>query len=104
VFFPALRTGDRRIAIRIAPFAYPGAPAQTLALALNGRRLDPVFTLGEGWQIVTTTLPASDLRGGLNMLALQFDHTAVPSAVLPGVADTRRLSAAVDWFEVGAAQ
>jgi hypothetical protein len=101
LFFPVRGSGDRRLALRITPFAYPGAPSQTLALTLNDKPLGEALSLGEGWQVIETTLPESALRQGLNTLGLRFDHAMSPSDVLPGVSDERPLSAAVDWMEVG---
>ncbi len=102
VFFPVRGPGDRHLAIQIAPFAFPGAPPQVLALSLNGQPLDGSFALSEGWQIVEVTLPESALRQGLNTLTLDFDHAITPSTVLPGNDDNRPLALAVDWIEVRA--
>jgi len=101
LFFPVRGSGDRRLALRITPFAYPGAPSQTLALNLNDEPVGGTLSLGEGWQVIQTTLPESALRQGLNTLALRFGYATPPSMVLPGVSDERPLSAAVDWVEVG---
>jgi hypothetical protein len=103
-FFPVRGAGDRRLALHIAPFAYPGAPPQTLTLSLNGHPLDVNFSLREGWQVIETLLPESALRQGLNTLTLRFDHATRPSAVLPATSDDRPLSAAVDWVEVRSGQ
>ena len=99
-FFPVRGRGDRRLSMQIAPFAYPGAPPQTLTLSLNGRPLVESFSLSEGWQVIEATLPESALREGLNTVTLHFDHATPPSAVLPGSPDDRPLSAAVDWVEI----
>ena len=100
IFFPVRGTGDRHLAIQIAPFAYSGVPLQTVTLSLNGQPLDASFPLGEGWQVVQATLPEPALRPGLNTLTLHFDHATQPVAVLPGASDERPLSAAVDWLEI----
>jgi hypothetical protein len=100
-FFPVRGSGDRYIRMQIAPFAYPGAPPQTLTFSLNGHPLETAYSLGEGWQVVEVSLPESALRQGLNTLALAFDHALAPSSVLPGNADNRPLSVAVDWLEIG---
>jgi hypothetical protein len=100
LFFPVRGRGDRRFTMRVTPFAYPGARAQTLSLSLNGRPLDASFSLREGWQVIEATLPAAALRQGLNRLTLRFDHAVAPSGVLPGVADDRTLAAALDWVEI----
>lgn len=83
IFFPYRGPGDRRLALQIAPFSYPGGPAQTVRLVLNGEPLAGSFSLHEGWQVIETTLPAGALREGLNRLALRPAYTAVPRDVLP---------------------
>jgi hypothetical protein len=101
LFLPIRGAGDRHLSMQIAPFAYPGALPQTLALSLNGQSIGIVFSLREGWQVVEAMLPESALRQGLNTLTLRFDHAIAPSDVLPDVPDDRPLAAAVDWVEVG---
>jgi hypothetical protein len=100
LFFPVRGTGERRLSMRVAPFAYPDAPPQTLRLQLNDRPLEVSLGLEDGWQIVSTRVREGFLRQGLNTLALQFDRAAVPSAVA-GIPDDRLLAAAVDWVEIG---
>lgn len=99
LFFPVRGAGDRRLKLQIAPFGYPDAPGQTLALDLNGRPLKGRFDLADGWQIVGVTLPAEGLQPGLNTLTLHFGRATKPAAVL-GVPDDRPLAATVDWIEV----
>jgi len=101
LFLPVRDAGDRRLSMQIAPFTYPGAPAQTVTVNLNGRPLNVSFVLDEGWQVIEVTLPESTLRQGLNTLTLSFDYAIAPSSVLPGNTDDRPLSAAVDWLEIG---
>jgi hypothetical protein len=101
LFLPVRGAGDRHLSMQIAPFAYPGASSQTLALSLNGQSIGIVFSLREGWQVIETTLPESALRQGLNTLTLRFDHAIAPSDVLHDVPDDRPLAAAVDWVQVG---
>ncbi len=71
------------VALRVQPFAYPGAPPQTLSVAMNGVDLG-IQTLQPGWQEVRVTAPAEATRSGLNRLTLRFGDSARPSAVLPG--------------------
>ncbi len=101
VFFPVSGPGDRYLAMQIAPFAYPGAPSQTVTLSINDETQLPRILLAEGWQIIGVILPESALREGLNSLTLRFDHAVRPSTVLPANTDERALAAAVDWMEVG---
>ena len=100
VFFPVRGAGDRLLSVQIAPFTYPDAPPQTLILSLNGQRLDGVWVLDDGWQLIEVQLPESLLSQGLNTLTLSFDNAIAPSSVLPGNTDDRSLSAAVDWVEI----
>ncbi len=100
LFFPVRGAGDRHLSMQIAPFAYPGAPPQTLTLSLNDQPMNVSFVLDEGWQVIEVTLPESTLRQGFNTLTLNLDHATAPSSVLPGNTDNRPLSAAVDWVEI----
>jgi hypothetical protein len=83
IFFPVRGSGDRYLALQIAPFAYPGMPEQTVRLVINNHSLSDTFSLHEGWQMIETTLPEAYLKPGLNRLALRFAHTARPREVLP---------------------
>ncbi len=83
IFFPVRGGGDRRLTLHIAPFSYPGMPAQTLRFTLNGQPLAETFSLHESWQTVEIILPAPQLQPSLNRLELGFAHTAQPRQVLP---------------------
>ncbi len=83
IFFPTRGRGNRHLAIEMAPFHYPGMPAQTVSLSLNGHPLPDSFSLHEGWQTIELFLPEARLRHGLNRLTLHFAHTAQPRQVLP---------------------
>jgi hypothetical protein len=83
IFFPAHNGSDGQLSLQIAPFAYPGMPAQAVRLQLNDQFLADNYSLREGWQTIETTLPAAALTDGLNRLTLHFDHTAQPRQVLP---------------------
>jgi len=71
------------VVLRVQPFTYPGAPQQTLALALNGVELGTQPLL-PGWHEVRFSAPAQATRSGLNRLTLRFSDSARPSDVLPG--------------------
>jgi hypothetical protein len=101
VFFPVRGAGDRYLAMQIVPFAYPGAPSQTVTLSINDETQLPRILLAEGWQIIAVSLPEPALREGLNSVTLRFDHAVRPSTVLPANTDERALAGAVDWMEVG---
>ena len=87
IFFPYQGEGDRQIALHLTPFTYPNASPQTMTLILNDRPLASTNSasraLEAGWQVFETTLPAENLKPGLNRLKLQFSQQAVPRQVLP---------------------
>jgi hypothetical protein len=71
------------VALRVQPFAYPGAPPQTLSVEMNGVALG-TQPLEPGWQELRFSAPAEATRSGLNRLWLRFSHSARPIDVLPG--------------------
>jgi hypothetical protein len=73
------------VVLRVQPFAYPGAPQQTLSLEMNGVDLG-MQPLAPGWQELRFRAPAAATRSGLNRLWLHFSHSARPIDVLPGQA------------------
>jgi hypothetical protein len=97
-----------RVQVRLHAFAYPGAPAQTLTIAGNGRACVPSdasaqagapLTVTPDWQTVECTLDAASWRAGVNELALRFAYTQRPVDVGAG-GDVRPLAAAVDWVRI----
>jgi hypothetical protein len=76
-------TASYAVRMNVHPFAYPGAPAQSVALVVNGRELERK-TLADGWQEVEWAVPGAALRNGLNRLELRWGQTAVPRQVLGG--------------------
>ncbi len=84
-----------RLRLAVAPLTYPGAPAQTLSLSLNGNpllmrvnggQLIEKFTLQPGWQVVEAPILDFDLRCGPNRVRLAFAWTASPRRVFPDAA------------------
>jgi hypothetical protein len=71
------------VTAQVHPFIYPGAPAQTVALAVNGELLE-THTLADGWQTVTWDAPGALLVDGLNRLELRWGGTAIPRDVVGG--------------------
>ncbi len=69
--------------LRVRPFAYPGAPPQTMQAFLNGRSLGGPITLAEDWAILQFSVPPGVVRSGLNRVTLAFGQTARPRDVLP---------------------
>jgi hypothetical protein len=86
------------LALRAAPFSYPGAPAQKMTVAVNGHTIGAVV-LAEGWQEYRLPVPSTDVAGGINQVTLMFNHLASPAQVLDS-SDTRMLAAAVDWVKL----
>ncbi|MCX6045587.1 MAG: hypothetical protein NT075_10785, partial [Chloroflexi bacterium] len=70
-------------AARVHPFAYPGSPAQTLQLRVNGNPLEQQ-RLTEEWQTVTWQTPGRALIDGLNRFEFTWGYTAMPRTVTPG--------------------
>jgi hypothetical protein len=90
-----------RVQIRAHAFAYPGAPAQTIALRVNGAAAAScdALPIPSGWQVVECAIEKDALRSGVNTLELRFAYTQRPVDVGAG-GDTRPLAAAVDWVRV----
>ncbi|MCC7358991.1 MAG: hypothetical protein IT317_05915, partial [Anaerolineales bacterium] len=76
----------QRLTVRAAPFAYVGAPSQTIQASLNGHALGAAQTMADGYGEYAFDAPAPVVRDGLNVLTLRFAHAARPRDVLP--ADT----------------
>ena len=91
-----------RVQVRTRAFTYPGAPQQMLTVTANadrgGESCAPL-PLTADWQTVECTLDERAWRAGVNALDLRFGYTQRPVDVGVG-ADTRPLSAAVDWVRV----
>ena len=77
------------LTLRLAPFAYSGAPPQRFEVAVNGRLLradEPKAVMGEGWTEYAFTVPADFLNTTTtNKVALSWAWTARPRDVLPHV-------------------
>lgn len=95
-----------RIQVRSHAFAYPGAPAQTLAIHVSGAPAAAgscsALPVSPGWQIAECALPADALRSGVNLFELRFGYARRPVDVGMG-GDGRPLAAAVDWIRVSVA-
>jgi hypothetical protein len=91
---PLDRADTLRVAVRLRAFGYPGSPAQSMALTINGRALPPV-TIEPDWHDVQWDIASDYWHSGLNHLALRFVYERRPSEVTGG-GDNRLLAAAVD--------
>lgn len=89
-----------RVQVRARAFTWPGAPAQTMTLLVNGQA-QPAATLGPDWDTVVFEVGAEAWRAGINRLDVRFGRAARPADVIGG-GDTRQLAAAVDYIRVEA--
>lgn len=87
-----------RLVVRAAPFSYPGAPVQEMAVAVNSHAVGKL-AMQDGWHEYTLAIPAGVLARGMNQITLRFAHVASPAHVL-GSSDQRMLAAAVDWLRL----
>jgi hypothetical protein len=84
-----------RIDVRAQAFNYPGAPAQTIAIVVNGIAQPPIPLPGD-WTLASFVVDRAVWKAGVNRLELVFEREARPSDVGLG-GDTRPLAAAVDY-------
>ncbi len=71
------------VSLQARPFAYPGSPAQTVSLRVNGVDAGSQ-TLGDAWQTLRWDVPGAALADGLNRLELHWRYAVRPRDVLPG--------------------
>jgi hypothetical protein len=83
LFLPLRDAQARTLRLTLAPFDYPGAPAQTVAVSLNGHSLGAPLALTAGWAEYAWDAPAETQLVGLNTITLRFGRLATPRAVLP---------------------
>lgn len=86
-FLPLRATADAttyRLRLRAMPYSWPGAPAQSVQLRVNGTALGEALPLGEGWQEVEWTIPAGLLLDSLNRFALEWARADAPRTVAGG--------------------
>jgi arylsulfatase A-like enzyme len=98
VYFGMPLSNDLEVAARLAPFAYPGSPPQSITPVINGNAL-PSVALHADWQEVRVSLPPGLLRAPVNVLELRFAHAAKPSEAISST-DPRELSAVFDDLAV----
>ncbi len=87
-----------RLALRCAPFAYPGAPDQTMDVVVNGRTVT-VIRLGPGWSEPAVSLEPGMLRAGLNRFDFRYGYSRSPREVGQGD-DPRELAVECDWIRL----
>jgi hypothetical protein len=86
------------VQVRLQPFTVDGAPAQTVAIGINGVDRAPL-PLGPDWQTIAIPTAAHEWRAGVNRVRLRFGRATRPADV-GGSGDTRALAAAVDYLRV----
>ena len=69
--------------LRLHPFTYPGGPAQSVQMVINGQPL-ATQPVADGWQELSWTVPGAALVDGLNRAELHWGDLAAPRDVLPG--------------------
>jgi len=90
----------RNIPLRLRgePYQFPGAPAQRVDLAVNGKPALHISEIYRGFD-GGFVLQGGDLRTGINRLTLHYGWTRSPQEVTGGQkADPRRLAMAWDLF------
>ncbi len=97
-----LGTDPTSLELRCHPFAWDGAPEQTVEITLNGRELGRVV-LSNGVADYSLPVPGDALLAGRNRVELRFGRTGRPADHLPGSLDTRTLAAAVFRLALGPA-
>lgn len=83
LYLPLSSPRDATLRLSIAPLAYDGAPAQTVAISVNGQPVLPGQTLAPGWQTVEARVPAVATRRGPNRVRLTFAWAASPRVAFP---------------------
>lgn len=81
------------------PFAFEGAPSQTVEVVANGVLVGGV-TLGRRAEPYSVQIPAERLRPGRNRLQLRFAYAESPRRLDPGSDDQRTLAAAFEELEL----
>jgi hypothetical protein len=90
---------EARIRLRVLPFSFAGASAQTLDVWLNERLL-AALELPADWSEHEIVVPERTWSKGANILHLRFGRNTSPSEVDSRSQDHRRLSVAFDYLEV----
>jgi hypothetical protein len=91
-----------RVQTRALALSWPGAPAQSLTLLVNGHP-QPAVAVSPDWTVLEQQVPADEWRRGLNRLTFSFSRETRPLDVGLGN-DARTLAAAVDYVRVAVQQ
>lgn len=86
LYLPVRQPAEHVLTFSALPFRYPGAPAQTLTVAVNGRIVG-TLPLQESWAEYSVTVPAAALHRGANTVELRPSHRRSPAVAFPESAD-----------------
>lgn len=92
-------TADRKVRLRVVPYAPDQLPPQKLEVALNGRSLG-TLTLDDRWEEHSVAAPSSLWSEGINELTFRASHAAAPARFDPASNDRRELAVAFDAISV----
>ncbi len=98
VLVPLDRAAHLRVQIRSRGLGFPGSPAQTLTVVVNGHP-QPGIPVNTGWETGELLVDRTHWRAGVNRLELQFAWAARPIDVGLG-GDGRSLAAQIDYLRV----
>jgi hypothetical protein len=87
--------GDVRLDFEVLPFMFPRNPRQRITVVLNGVELEEIALRNEVGKY-SVTLPAAQLRPGLDLITFRYAYARSPKDVLSGSPDVRLL--AVAWY------
>jgi hypothetical protein len=87
-----------RLLVRLHAFGHPGAPEQTMTVAINGHAHGPV-PVSPAWHTSEFLTARGVWRAGVNRLQFNFAWERRPSDVGFG-GDTRPLAAAIDFVRI----
>jgi hypothetical protein len=98
LLIPLDHTDDLRVQVRLHAFGYPGAPEQTVNLAVNGQATGSAI-VSPGWHTAEIFVPRARWREGVNHVSLVFGWERRPAEVGLG-GDARPLAGAVDYVRI----
>lgn len=83
LYLPLSAPQAATLRLNIAPLSFPGAPAQTVTIAVNGAPVLTNHPLADGWQTVEAAVPAAATTAGANRVRLTFGRADSPRDVFP---------------------
>lgn len=101
LFVPKSHTSSRSVQVRLAPFLYTGHDAERIVIKLNGSVVKTVQLTKDQW--VRIPLPISPMRTLPNQLEFDYGSVAMPSEVIPGSLDRRKIAVRIAAIRFGKA-